>query len=234
MNDFTIISDLHLGSHVCRSDLVLNFLDTLNTRTLILNGDVFDNLDFRRLQSDHWKILKKLRSIAKYTVTYWVRGNHDKDAEIISHLIGATFVDDLLIKSGEVERIYVVHGDVFDEFIQGRPITSKIADYIYRMIQRFDQYFNKNHYYSNLVKKKSKSIIRCGKVVENAIKFCKKNGFRIIICGHTHMPVQLHTKEDGIQYHNSGCWTDKVCNYIEINNGKIELKEYYETNSEGN
>lgn len=226
MNDFIIISDLHLGSHVCRSDLILDFLDTLNTRTLILNGDIFDNLDFRRLQSNHWKILKKLRSVSKNTVIYWIKGNHDKNAEAISHLIGATFVDDLLIKSGAVERIYIVHGDVFDEFIQGRPITSKIADYLYRIIQWFDKSFNKNHYYSNLVKKKSKSIIRCGKVVENAIKFCKKNGFKIIICGHTHMPLQLYTKKDEIQYHNSGCWTDKVCNYIVINNGNIQLKEF--------
>lgn len=28
MNDFVIISDLHLGSHVCRSDLLIEFLDT--------------------------------------------------------------------------------------------------------------------------------------------------------------------------------------------------------------
>jgi UDP-2,3-diacylglucosamine pyrophosphatase LpxH len=51
MDEYTIISDLHLGSDVCRADNILEFLYYLETENLILNGDIFDNMDFRRLKS---------------------------------------------------------------------------------------------------------------------------------------------------------------------------------------
>ena len=77
MKEYTIISDLHIGSNVCRADEILNFLDNLETKKLILNGDVFDNLDFRRIKNSHWKILKKIRKIADEIEVIWIKGNHD-------------------------------------------------------------------------------------------------------------------------------------------------------------
>jgi len=94
MNQLTIISDIHLGSNICQIDKLSKFLDNLKTQTLIINGDLFDSWDFRRLRKDHWKILKKLRQISDKIKVIWISGNHDGPAELVSHLIGVEFVDE--------------------------------------------------------------------------------------------------------------------------------------------
>lgn len=229
MKKYTIISDLHIGSNVCRADEILNFLDNLETKKLVLNGDVFDNLDFRRIKNNHWKILKKIRKIADEIEVIWIKGNHDTEkAEVIAHLLGVDFLDDYIFISGS-KTILITHGDRWDIFIKQRPIVSKVADYIYRIIQRFDKRYNKDYYYSNLVKSKSKQIIRCGMVVENAINHCRNNNIDTVICGHTHMACShkhLTKDEKMIEYWNSGSWTGKDCHYITIDDDEILLQEF--------
>jgi UDP-2,3-diacylglucosamine pyrophosphatase LpxH len=58
MYDSLIISDLHLGSEVCQAKKIEKFLSAIKdqelpTKELILNGDVFDSWDFRRLKKNH-------------------------------------------------------------------------------------------------------------------------------------------------------------------------------------
>ena len=61
--DAVVISDIHLGSDNCQAKYLVHFLDSIRRRrdcrhaALILNGDVFDSIDFRRLKKHHWKIL---------------------------------------------------------------------------------------------------------------------------------------------------------------------------------
>ena len=67
--DAIIISDLHLGSENSQARLITQFLEslidqTLRTRRLIINGDVFDSIDFRRLKKTHWKVLSTLRHLS--------------------------------------------------------------------------------------------------------------------------------------------------------------------------
>lgn len=224
MNDFVIISDLHLGSDVCRADDILEFLYYLETDTLILNGDVFDNLNFSRLKSSHWQIIKKLRKIAKQTNLIWIRGNHDKDAEVISHLIGAVFLKEYIIDEYNDRAILVTHGDRFDSYINKRPILSRLADYIYRKIQRFDRWRGNNYHYSEYIKNKSKTFLRSMYNTEQAaLQYAKKNGFDGLIMGHLHRAI--HTT-DYIEYANSGSWTQKECSYVTVNQGQIKLEKF--------
>src|SRR4051812_22327466 len=53
--DAIVISDLHLGSDNCEAKAAAAFLQEVldgrpTTRRLIINGDVFDSIDFRRLK----------------------------------------------------------------------------------------------------------------------------------------------------------------------------------------
>jgi UDP-2,3-diacylglucosamine pyrophosphatase LpxH len=62
VHDAVILSDLHLGSDNCQARALSRLLTQirrgqLSTRHLILNGDVFDSIDFRRLKKHHWKVL---------------------------------------------------------------------------------------------------------------------------------------------------------------------------------
>src|SRR6185437_9056133 len=102
MDTTTIISDIHLGSDCCQAKMLEAFLENIESRStrLILNGDVFDSMDFRRLEKHHWRILSRLRKISDKMEVVWVVGNHDGPAEVISHLLGLTVVNNYEFVSG--------------------------------------------------------------------------------------------------------------------------------------
>lgn len=223
-----VISDLHLGSEVCRSHSILSFLesfDCLNSR-LVLNGDIFDNINFAKLKKSHWKILKRIKHISNETDVVWIYGNHDSDASVIAGLIGIPFVSEHTIETKE-KKILISHGDKYDAFIENYPITTKIADFLYRCIQRFDRICGNGYLLSGSIKRSSKTFLGATEVLSrNAIRHCKDIGYDAIICGHTHKACQLTNLETGIQYTNGGCWTDSVCNYVVIDSYGIHLKEF--------
>lgn len=216
-----IISDIHLGSDVCQSKKLYEFLclienNQIKTDELIINGDLFDSWDFRKLKKSHWRILSKLRSLSKSKHIIWINGNHDGPAEIISHLLGVDFLEEYFFKSGN-KKIIVLHGDKFDGFISKYPILTKIADNFYRFIQKLDKSF----YLAKLAKKSSKTFLRATEQVKHRAKnYAKKNNCDIIVCGHTH----AHTScPAGVTYFNSGCWTESNCCYIGVKNGSLKL-----------
>jgi metallophosphoesterase superfamily enzyme len=103
--DALIISDLHLGSDNCQAKSLAAFLKAildgaLPARQLIINGDVFDSIDFRRLKKTHWKVLSQIRHLSDKIDIVWICGNHDGSADIISHLLGVQVQEQLVLASG--------------------------------------------------------------------------------------------------------------------------------------
>src|SRR5260370_34619485 len=90
--DTVIISDLHLGSDISRAAEALDFLRCIKFKRLILLGDIFSDLNFRRLTKEHWKFLGYIRKLSnpRHGIeVIWVEGNHDHGlAEVMSHLVG--------------------------------------------------------------------------------------------------------------------------------------------------
>ncbi|NBT57351.1 UDP-2,3-diacylglucosamine diphosphatase [bacterium] len=225
MYDALIVSDIHLGSDVCQSKKIVEFLKLieegqLQTKEIIVNGDLFDSWDFRKLKGSHWKVLSKMRSLAKTKHIVWINGNHDGPAEIISHLIGVDFVEEYRLKSGEKE-ILVLHGDRFDNFIAKYPLFTKLADKIYRLIQIIDRSF----YLAKLAKKSSKTFLRCSEQIkERAISYARKKGAKVVCCGHTHLATEDANGE--VLYYNGGCWTESPCSYISVSDGTIKIHHF--------
>lgn len=225
MNDAVIVSDIHLGSSVCQSKRVLELLKHIETgvidvKEIIINGDLFDSWDFRKLRGSHWKVLSKMRSLAKSKHIVWINGNHDGPAEIISHLIGVDFVDEYVLVS-ENKKILILHGDKFDKFIADHPIFTKMADLIYRAMQKIDASF----YLAKLAKRSSKTFLRCSEqIMERAKIYAESKNVDIVCCGHTHMIMQ--NEKDKVYYYNSGCWTENPCHYILINKGTASINQF--------
>ncbi len=221
MLDAIIISDTHLGSDNCQSKYLNHFLDTIKSKRLILNGDVFDSWDFRRLKSSHFKILSKLRTLSDSMEVVWINGNHDGPSEIVSHLLGCNVYEEYYFESSN-KKIICTHGDKFDDFIANYPITVKIADFIYRLLQKLDNDF----YWAKLAKMRSKTFLgSIQKIKEKAIEYKEKKGCDVICCGHTHV-----AESNNNVYYNSGCWTEKTCNYLSVLDGIISVKKYEENN----
>ena len=221
MLDAIIISDTHLGSDVCESKQLYAFLELVFSKTnrLIINGDFFDNLDFRRLKKNHWKILSLLRRMSKYVEIIWIRGNHDGDAETISHLIGLDFKNEYVFSSGS-KNFLCLHGDQFDDFIYKYPNTTKIADFFYRTIQRFDKRF-----LPQFIKHRSKIYLRCNEhMMKKSREYAINKTIDCVCLGHTHYPII--DKDHAVWYANSGCWTEKNCNYLAIKDGEVTLETF--------
>lgn len=223
MRDAVIISDLHLGSDNCQARLLGQFLHELDEDRpgrLILNGDVFDSIDFRRLKKHHWKVLSELRRLSDEMEIVWLNGNHDGPAEIISHLLGVTVQDDYEFTSGG-RRFLVLHGHVFDEFIDNHPIVTRLADAGYWLLQRLDP----SHGIARWAKHRSKTFLRCtDKIEHGAVALAKQRGCDAVCCGHTHFPVERTASEP--HYFNSGCWTELPCNYLIIEDGTARVERF--------
>lgn len=221
-SDIIIISDIHLGSHICQENNILKFLQSIEYRTdhLIINGDLFDNWNFTKLSTKHWQVLKTIRKASEKIKTTWISGNHDGPAEIISQLLNVDFIEEYRFVNGN-KTFIVLHGDIFDDYITKYPRLTKIADFLYRWIQKIDT----SLYWARKLKRSSKTFLRAVETVQaKAIEYCKKNKANVICLGHTHHPAAVDLGD--VSYYNSGSWTDTVCTYISIINGKTELIKY--------
>lgn len=214
MLDAIIISDLHLGSSICKRGKLLHFLNTLpRTERLILNGDVLENLSCL-LRSADWEILSVIKSLSKITQVIWVKGNHDNDAGEVAKLINAKFVDDYKFESGPTHCL-CVHGDKWDTYMKLHPILLRVIDSVYL---RSQQWFPR---LATFLKHRSKIMSRCCQdVMFGALKMKYDKLCYQVFCGHTHMA------EDTFAYKNSGCWTESRCHYITVKDGFAVLTEF--------
>ena len=224
-SDAVIISDLHLGSGVCQAKSLVGFLEGIHhrrirTQRLILNGDVFDSIDFRRLKKSHWKVLSLLRKLSDEIEVVWVCGNHDGTADIVSHLLGLEVVDEIVVPSGD-KKVLFLHGHQFDQFIERHPFATRFADNLYRLIQRVDR----SHRFAKMAKRRSKTFLRSTeKIRAGAVNRAKELGADVVCCGHTHLPVAF--PDDPLPYFNSGCWTETPCHYLTLADGVVTLHPY--------
>lgn len=231
MVDAIAISDLHLGSDNCEAEALVRFLESIRsgerpTRRLILNGDVFDSIDFRRLKKHHWKVLSLIRKMSDELEIVWINGNHDGPSDIVSHLLGVEVVDEFIIESGP-KRVLFLHGHRFDEFIEKYRITSWFADRVYRLLQKLDP----THGFARWAKRSSKIFLRCAaKIEERSKDYAKSKDCDAVCCGHTHVAVE--NRSDDVHYFNSGCWTEKPCSFLVVENGHVSVKPFEETTIE--
>lgn len=225
MLDALILSDVHLGSTNCQAKLLCDFLERIKegrlvTQELILNGDVFDSIDFRRLTKTHWKVLSLLRKLSDRIDITWICGNHDGSAEVVSHLLGVTVKDEYVLVSGG-RKILVLHGHRFDDFLDAHPILTWIGDCIYFFLQWVDR----THHFAKLAKKGSKTFLRCAKKIEEgSIEHARKKNCAVVCCGHTHHAGR--STSGSVSYFNSGCWTELPCTYLAIADGRLNLLCY--------
>ena len=219
--DALVISDLHLGSPNCQVNDLLYFLENIHdTQYLVLNGDVFDSMDFTRLGKKHWKVLSTLRKLSDKIKIIWIAGNHDGPAEVLSHLVGLNVEREFIFKSGD-NSILFLHGDVFDSFLTEHPFLTWLGDLLYLFLQKIDR----SHYFARAAKHNSKVWLHCTKKIKaGATKRAVRHQCQIVCVGHTH-----HAEQDccnGIVYFNSGCWTERQSTYLAIENGHVEIVNF--------
>ncbi|HEX8202966.1 MAG TPA: UDP-2,3-diacylglucosamine diphosphatase [Isosphaeraceae bacterium] len=222
--DCLVISDLHLGSAVCQARLLEEFLEwaARSARVLVINGDIFDDLNFKRLTKRHFACLRVIRrnSDRDDFRLIWIRGNHDGPAETVSHIVGVEILDEYIYQDDRV-RLLILHGDQFDHFITRYRWLTALACALFFVIQRWAP-----HRTARWIRRISKKWQRNSPLVQQgAVEYARSQGCRFVTCGHTHLP--LVAEADGVVYLNSGTWTDAPpCPFVAVRSGTVVLESW--------
>jgi UDP-2,3-diacylglucosamine pyrophosphatase LpxH len=220
--DCLVISDLHLGSDVCQARLLESFLEWAaeHSRELVINGDIFDDLNFKRLTKRHFACLRMIRrnSDRDDFRLIWVRGNHDGPADIVSHIVGVEILDEYVYENQQL-RLLILHGDQFDHFITRYKFLTAIGCGIFYYIQKWAP-----HNTARWIRRISKRWQRNSQLVQHrAVEYARSKGCGYVTCGHTHLP--LAAEEGGIRYFNSGTWTEyPPCPFVSVRGAEVRLE----------
>src|SRR5277367_5245640 len=139
--DTLILSDVHLGAETSRALEATCALKQNRFRRLILLGDIFSDLNFRRLTKEHWKFLgyiRKLSNPKRKVEVVWVEGNHDHGlTNIMSHLVGVRVYQQYTWDYNGLRHV-AIHGHQFDGFQVSNLRLNRWGTSLYLQLQKFD------------------------------------------------------------------------------------------------
>ena len=240
--DIVVISDVHLGTYGCHAHELYNYLKSIEPRTLVLNGDIFDMWNFKKsfFPKEHMEVVRRLLKMAvNGTKVYYLTGNHDDVLRKFGEIsLGLIHLRNKLVFQVDGKTHWVFHGDVFDPSVQRAKWLAKLGGQGYDLLIRINRMINRARHLAGLkpasfsarVKKGVKGAVRfIGDFEDIAIQMAAENGYDSVICGHIHQPqIREVTAKNGktVRYMNSGDWVEHLT-ALECKNGNWELYEYH-------
>lgn len=239
--ELVVVSDFHLGTYGCRAEELLLYLDSIQPKTLVLNGDIIDMWQFKKrfFPKSHLTILKKISNlVSEGTKVIYVTGNHDETLRKFTdlHLDDFSLVNKVVLELDQGKKAWIFHGDVFDASIQHSKWLAKLGGWGYDTLIRINNVINwflvkagREKY--SLSKKIKASVKNAVKYITNfedtASELAIKNGYDYVVCGHIHHPQmrEFSNKNGSTMYLNSGDWIESL-SALEYNNGKWDLFMY--------
>ena len=235
------ISDVHLGTKGCNSELLLDFLRTTESDYLYLVGDIVDIWRMRRSwywhQAHNDVVQKLLRKARKGTRVIYIPGNHDESfRDFVGHRFGRVVVlPEAIHVALDGRRFLVLHGDQFDGIVKYAKWLAYVGDRAYNAALTTNLWFNKARrrlgfpYWSlsAYLKHKVKNAVEYISNYEKAVVAeARRRGVDGVICGH------IHTAEirpfDGILYCNDGDWVESCTALVEHVDGTLEVLHWAE------
>ncbi len=223
--DTLILSDLHLGSEVSRASAALRMLKSASFNRLILLGDIFSDLNFRRLKKEHWQFLgyiRKLSNPKRNIEIVWVEGNHDHGlSDVMSHLVGIRVYQEYAWEYCGMRHL-AIHGHQFDRFVSHNRVISTFLSGVHLGLQKFA--FGKRRVIGFLERFDSRWLRLSAKVAAGALAHGRSRDAQRIFCGHTHEALTL--QKDGVEYYNTGSWTQDNATYVAVDPQGVRVCEY--------
>lgn len=220
-----IISDLHLGAPISRVKYLIPKLEAKlelgEVKRLILNGDIFQDLNFKRLKKYHWNFISLIRKWSDRIEIVWIFGNHDDEIiDVMKHLAGVDVHQKYIWK--ENNKTYcAIHGHQFDTFIGNHKFLSKFFSWLYTNIQKLPGI---NRLIANLVNFGDITFSRSvDKVRSGAINFAKRHEIDVIFCGHTHKSEKY--EQNNVTYINTGNWISDKGTLVSVSDD-VEIYEF--------
>jgi UDP-2,3-diacylglucosamine pyrophosphatase LpxH len=129
--EIAVISDVHLGTYGCHAKQLLTYLNSIEPKKLILNGDIIDIWQFKKryFPKSHLSVIKKIMDFASNGVeVIYITGNHDEMLRKFADTsIGNISIVNKLVLNLDGKRAWFFHGDVFDISIQNAKWLAKLG-----------------------------------------------------------------------------------------------------------
>jgi UDP-2,3-diacylglucosamine pyrophosphatase LpxH len=239
--DIVVISDIHLGTYGCHARELHYYLKSIEPKTLVLNGDIFDMWNFKKryFPKEHMEVVRRLLKMAvNGTKVYYLTGNHDDVLRKFGEMsLGLIHLRNKLVFQVDGRTHWVFHGDVFDLSIQRARWLAKLGAKGYDLLIRMNRAINATRKFfgfspvsfAGRVKKGVKGAVKfIADFEKTAIDIAADKGYDCVICGHIHQPEMREIGlPDGkkITYMNSGDWVEHL-SALEYNNGAWSLYKY--------
>ena len=230
------ISDIHLGTRGCNAAMLIDFLDSTDSETMYLVGDIIDGWRMKKKfywPSAHndivWRVMKRAK---RGTRVVYIPGNHD---EMFRQFAGMNFggveiVREAIHETADGRKLLVLHGDEFDAVMIAHRWLAVIGDQAYELLMRFNYVVNRiraamgKPYWSLSKHAKHK--------VKNAVEFigqfeqvvaheAAKRDVDGVVCGHIHTAEMRDIA--GVDYYNDGDWVEGCTALVEHFDGRMEI-----------
>ncbi len=223
--EMVVISDVHLGTYGCKAKELLKYLQSIQPKILILNGDIIDIWQFKKsyFPKSHLKVVKKLLSFAtKSTEVYYITGNHDENFRKFTDFeLGKLKLCNKATFNLDGKKTWIFHGDVFDASVQHSKWIAKLGGKGYDLLIQINNMVNwvlvkmgrEKYSFSKKIKNNVKKAIKyIGDFELTASELAIENQYDYVICGHIHQPQirQVKTKKGECTYLNSGDWIENL------------------------
>ena len=223
--DVVIISDVHLGTFGCKAQELLAYLQSINPKKIILNGDIVDIWNFKKsyFPETHLQIISYLLNLSEQGIPIvYITGNHDELLRKFTTMrFGNILLTDKYMLKQNDKVAWIFHGDVFDASIQHSKWIAKLGGWGYDKLIQLNYFINKcleffgRERYSlsqkikNSVKKAVKHI---NDFEQTAAELAIENEYDYVVCGHIHQPQLRKVKTDkgSCVYMNSGDWIENL------------------------
>jgi len=235
------ISDIHLGTKDCKAKELLEFIKHCRAKKIYLVGDIIDGWALKKRwfwPQEHNDVIQKLlRQARKGTEIIFIPGNHDEFARQFCGLnFGGIQVkhDDVHV-TADGKKLWVTHGDLYDNIMQYARWIAFIGDRAYTFALWLNRAFNRirlklNYPYwslSQYLKHKVKAAVSCITAFEDLlIREAKIKQCDGVVCGHIHK-AELRII-DHITYANDGDWVESMTALIENHDGSLQIIDWNE------
>jgi UDP-2,3-diacylglucosamine pyrophosphatase LpxH len=235
------ISDIHLGTKDCKAKELLEFIKHCRAKKIYLVGDIIDGWALKKRwfwPQEHNDVIQKLlRQARKGTEVIFIPGNHDEFARQFCGLnFGGIQVrhDDVHV-TADGKKLWVTHGDLYDNIMQYARWLAFIGDRAYTIALWLNRVFNRirlklNYPYwslSQYLKHKVKAAVSCITAFEDLlIREAKNKQCDGVVCGHIHK-AELRII-DHITYANDGDWVESMTALVENHDGSLQIIDWNE------
>lgn len=238
--DTVVISDVHLGTIGCHAIELVQYLNSINPKRIILNGDFIDMWQFKKYYwpDAHMHVIRTLITMMTNGVDiYYLTGNHDEALRKISSLqLGPLFIKDKLILEMNGEKVWFFHGDIFDVAMKHSKWLAKLGGKGYELLILINRWVNvltiKLGYGKISLSKKIKDSVKTAvNFIDDfevtAMELAIEEGYDYVVCGHIHQPkIRGYENEKGsVIYLNSGDWIENLTT-LEFDGEEWDLYRY--------